>query len=248
MKLSKNVVVDSFGDNEIRWMIQEDIKHVGAGAWIMKAGSHGWKAYDADGKWILGIGYKSKKSSMIEALYEYSEMVQNGIDEDARLEAEQDNQYRIEKAYGEFKKLEVCMVKDDNEYNVDDLIQVEMSNMSKANSVSDHFSSLYKWAKVVKVNAKVVNVIEISNADYDVFIDDFYNNAVNELLIGGGCASDDKAFEGLEFMEIINNKDLMEKWRESSYELVNMVVSKGRKSIVVNPEGYKYPRYIGFAV
>ena len=251
MKLVKKNVVNQYGDSEVHWMIAEDIKHIVSGGWIVRVGSYGWKAFDGDGKWISSIGYVSKKSAMIEALYEHSEMIQNGIDDELRKEAEQAKNYALEKAYGEFKKLEVCMVNDENEYKVGDLIDVEMSNMSKASSVSDHFASLYSWAKVVKNKAKVINVIELSNDEYDSFIDDFYGSEgalkVNEMLVGGGCASDDKVFDGLEFMEILNNKDLLAKWRESSYELVNMVVSKGRKSIVVNPEGYKYVRYMGFA-
>lgn len=251
MKLVKQNVVGQYGDNEVHWMIQEDIKHI-VGGWIKKCGSHGWKAFDGDGKWILGIGYASNKKAMIEALYEHSEMIQNGIEEDARLEAEEDKKRAVEKAYGEFKKLELLMAKDEKEFVVDSVIEVEMGSMSKPSHVADYFESLYSWASVSRGNAKVKKVIELSNEDYDVYIEDFWSGdvakKVNDEFVGGGSASDAKELDGVDFMEILNNPKLMEIFRNSSYEIVNVIVSKNRKAVVVNPEGYNYPRYIGFAV
>lgn len=253
MKLVKNNVVGAFGDKQVRWMIQEDIKHIVSGGWVIKCGSHGWKAFDGDGKWVLGIGYKNSKKAIIEAIYEYSDLVQKGIEEDARLEAEEDKKRAVEKAYGEFKKLELLMGGDENkEFKVGDFIQVDMGSMSKPNNIADYFESLYSWARVNRVNAKIEKVIELSNEDYDIFIEDFWSGCVAQMVnaqfVGGGSASDAKELDGADYMSIVNKPELMEIFRNSSYEIVNVIVSKNRKPIVVNPEGYNYPRYVGFAV
>ena len=250
MKFIKKNVADIYGYMEVRWYIDESIEHIADGGYIIKNGSS-WNAYDGNGKW-LPIGNPRKKEWCIEALYDYSKAIQNGIDD---RQAEEDAYMRknaLERAYGEFKKIEVCMAKDENVYNVGDMINIELGSFSKPNSVADYFGVIYSYDNARKCVAKVINVIEIENSEYDIWIDDFYSGEVVEkidgLLIGGGNASDNDIFEGVSMNSIFNNEHLMKVWNDSNYELVNVIVSKGRKSIMVNPEGFSYVRYMGFAV
>lgn len=250
MKLVKNKIVDSYGDSSIQWVISEEIKNIDEGSYLEK-GSYSWECYSVDNKRI-DIGFASNKKDAIEKVYAYSLMIDELKAEELRLQAEEDKKREIARQFAEFKKNELALG-DDRFFMVGQFIEVEMSGMSKHNNIVDYFESVYLYGGVQKHNGKIEQVIELSNDEYDEFVESFWDgDVVDKLkpLLGdkGGNHSDNPMLEGLSFDEVFGNESFKRIWHESSYELLSAVVSKGKKAIMINSQGHDYARYIAFAV
>ena len=251
MKLVKDKIVDSYGDSSIHWVISEEIKNIKEGSYLVK-GSYGWDCYDADGRRI-DIGFASNKKDAIEKVYAYSLFVDELEAEKLREEQEKQKKFDIAKQFAEFKKNELELGDGDKYYYEGQFIEVEMSGISKCNNIIDYFESVYLYGGVQKHKGKIEQVIELSNDEYDAFVESFWHGEVPKklepLLAGkGGNNSDNEMLKGLSFDEVFGNKSFEKIWHDSNYELLSAVVSKGRKAIMINSQGYDYARYIAFAV
>ena len=222
MKLVKDKIVDSYGDSSIHWVISEEIKNIKEGSYLVK-GSYGWDCYDADGRRI-DIGFASNKKDAIEKVYAYSLFVDELEAEKLREEQEKQKKFDIAKQFAEFKKNELELGDGDKYYYEGQFIEVEMSGISKCNNIIDYFESVYLYGGVQKHKGKIEQVIELSNDEYDAFVESFWHG------------------------EVFGNKSFEKIWHDSNYELLSAVVSKGRKAIMINSQGYDYARYIAFAV
>lgn len=238
-------------DGAVQWVIDEEVKNIEAGSYLVK-GSYGWDCYSAKNRRI-DIGFASNKKDAIERVYAYSLFVDELEAEKLRLEAEENKKHEIAKQFAEFKKNELALGDGDRYFGVGEFIEVEMSGMSKHNNIVDYFESVYIYGGVKKHAGKIEQVIELSNEEYDQFVESFWHGEVVEKmkpLLGdkGGNHSDNELLQGLGFDEVFGNKSFEKIWYDSSYELLSAVVSKGKKAIMVNSQGHDYARYIGFAV
>lgn len=149
---------------------------------------------------------------------------------------------------------------------VDQIIRVQMCNMSKPNSMGDAFVA-YPGAEsyygaVSNGNGKIVHVTHITNEEFDAAVTDLYSNFKKEWLkldgeqeheFGGGYigghASDAESLQGLSFDEIFGvegeatgKKQL---FQNTAYAMVHAIVAPNRRVMLVNTEGYGYARYVG---
>lgn len=112
----------------------------------------------------------------------------------------------------------------------------------------ERFWNRTKWQQSKNWNVetcRVDRIVEMSPADYDVFV----NNLMDELpsaLAGfeGGSGSDyTLAREGVEFHQMTEEE--RELWSAHSFRIVALVSAPGRRTIVIDPQGYSYVRYAG---
>lgn len=249
MKFIKKYV-ETNGVKKVHWVIDEDVKNIAGNGYLVR-GAYGWTAYDGNDVEI-DIGECKKKSDAVKALYKYSETVEKGVQKEKAYRAHKEQIDEAAKAYGELKKAELLIngsSEDDVDYLIGELYEVEMGGTAKPRSVADYYSSLYKNFSLEKKMVKVENVIGLDNNEYDDYIEDFYDadvKYINEMLTSGGSASDSEKLEGKKFSDIHDDEELKEEWFKSCYELVNVIKSQGRKSIIISTSGYGYPCHIGF--
>lgn len=141
--------------------------------------------------------------------------------------------------------------------NVGDMIVVTMGKLSKPNHLGEALANTN-----LPRNAKVVHITEVTCDEYDAAVKSLYNGFKKEWLklagetehefgggYVGGCNSDDPRLENIEnFDEIYHNPELKLIWDRTYYELVHLITAPGKNPIVVNTEGYGYPRYAGCMV
>lgn len=249
MKFIKKYV-ETNGVKKVHWVIDERVKNIVDGGYLIR-GSHGWLAFDGNHEEI-DIGECQKKSEAVKALYKYSETVEKGIQQERGDRYYKEQVEAAAKAYGELKKAELLIhgsSKDDTNFALGELYEVEMGGIAKPKSVADYFSSLYKNFSVEKKMVKVDKVIELDSNDYDDYISDFYDEDlkhVNEELSRGGTTSDSDMLIGKSFSDIHDDDKLKEEWFKSCFDLVTVIKAKNRKSIIISTRGYDYPCHIGF--
>lgn len=249
MKFIKKYV-EMNGVKKVHWIIDEHVKNI-AGTGYLVRGAYGWTAYDGNDEQI-DIGDCKKKTDAVKALYKYSETIEKGVQKEKAERQHKEKLNEAAKAYGELKKVELILngsSKDDTDYIIGELYEVEMGGVAKPKSVADYFSSLYKNFSVEKKMVKVETVIGIDNNEYDDYIENFYDEDVmyiNDMLSRGGSASDSDMLKDKSFSEIHEDEKLKDEWFKSCYELVSVIKSNGRKSLIVSTHGYDYPCHIGF--
>ena len=64
----------------------------------------------------------------------------------------------------------------------------------------------------------------------------------------GGNSSDFQLPDGIDFLNIFNHPELLKKWQSQSYIDNAILVSCGWQSVIVDPQGYDYARYVGLDV
>lgn len=249
MKFVKKYV-ETNGVKKVHWIIDEHVKNITGKGYLVR-GSHGWLAYDGNDEEI-DIGDCKKKSDAVKAIYKYSDTVEKGIQKEKQERYQKEQVECAAKAYGELKKFELLLQgdgKNDTNFAIGEIYEVEMGGVAKPRNVAEYFSSLYKNFTVEKRMVKVEKVIELNNSDYDDYVNDFYDEDikhVNDELSRGGTASDSDLLANKSFSEIHDDDKLKEEWFKSCYEIVSVIKSKNRKSIIVSTHGYEYPCHIGF--
>jgi len=93
---------------------------------------------------------------------------------------------------------------------------------------------------------KVHKVIRMTTAEYDHFAVNVMDS-MPELFDGfGGAESDYKLGRDVEnFWDMTQEEQAL--WSASSYSVVAVIEAPRRQTIVVNPEGYSYARYVGLS-
>ena len=250
MKFIKESFESDWGSKKVHWIIDEDIKHVVEGAYIVK-GAYQWDFYNGSRR--VDVGYASKKSDMIAKIYEYSESIDIYNAEQEIEQAKKDHKNNVAKQFGEFKKMELSLGDGNRFFKVGEFVDAMMCQMSKNSNIVDYYESVYLYSPEVKVKARIEKVIELSNSEYDEYINNFFSGeVVDKLAIEfkgvGGNDSDSEMLKGIGFDGIMSNDRLKKEWFDSNFELVIAVVSDGKKAILVNPHGYDYARYVMFAI
>lgn len=115
--------------------------------------------------------------------------------------------------------------------------------LNKCSVISEYREQLKKGEYVV-VSAVVSHKVVLSPAHYDIFcanmLEDF---PWLEKLGGTGCDVD---FGEKEVWQL--NQEELATFRASCYSLVVAVISEGRETVYIDPQGYNYARYALFAV
>jgi hypothetical protein len=125
--------------------------------------------------------------------------------------------------------------------NVGDMLKINLSTWNKLNNFGEAVDHLQERP------AKVVAVINVDNSTFDNFIDDCWSLKFDSEL-PAGSNSDAPELANVEMKDLYNDKNLMNIWHETCYELVQVVASPNRKHVIINTEGFDYARYIGFPV
>ena len=226
MKLYKSVVEGYHGAKIIHWNIAEAIDGIVSGGYLVKEGNY-WVGYDGDDS-IIPIRYNQKlKKGLIEAIIEYSAELSNGVIDDEKAK---ENSEMLIDAFSEFKLLELKHgVHID--YEVGQMIDIQYSNRNKPCSMYFHFRDIYEFPEESKVvKGLIEKVVYLSNYDFDIYVEDLWECDVAQYMkdelrgLGGNMEGDEHV------------------------ECVVAVVSRGRKAIMVNPQGFDYARYVSVAV
>ena len=227
MKLSKNVVINSIGAKKIHWMIQDELKGIVSGGWLLKDGDY-WYGFDGNGVQIPLLYNQRKKQDLIDAINEHVESLNDGS-----FEAEQEriNQSKRAYAFAEYKLIEYKNSLS-VEYKENEVIDIDFFCRNKQDSLGYYFEEIYNYPEQIKrMKACVEKVIRINPSEYDEYIEDFWSSDVanrlkSELKGSGGSG-------------MFDDDDVV---------YVVVIVADNRKSLIVNPEGFDYPRYIAMAV
>ena len=246
MKLVKENCVSQYGENLVKWWLKEGTKHLPS-LYIMKSG-YNWCAYDENDKLIydsLCADLRLKKHA-VEWLKSYDDNKDIEIAEEkaerAEYDAKQAELKRLEDEYNESFKKDV-----DVNFNakVGDVIRVKMFSLSKLNSLGDAYAYgvEYKY-QPVSSNAKIEEIKNISQDEYDKFVDSFYDSSLANSFSGGGTYIDNAEINKYKsYMELPEH--LREYYDKNCHDLVTIVIADKRQPIVVNPHGYQYVRYAG---
>lgn len=227
MKLKKNIVVNAIGAKNIHWMIKDALHGIVSGGWLVKDGDY-WYGFDGDGVQIPLRYNQRKKSDLIEAISEYAENSKNGVvDEEKRKEEEANKAYN----FAEFKLMEFKS-SSNVEYKENDIIDIEVHVWNKPYSLGCHFEVMYKYPnELVKSKGFVEKVINVEPEELDDYIENFYDGDVavklKPELKGMGGSGDIHGFDVIYLVAVI---------------------AKGRKPLLINPEGFDYARYIALVV
>lgn len=94
------------------------------------------------------------------------------------------------------------------------------------------------------IECQVWKVIQMTSAEYDHFAINVMESRPDLFDGFGGSQSDYKIVREIkEYWEMTREEENL--WGASSYGIVAIIEAPGRESIVVNPEGYSYARYVG---
>ena len=223
MKLSKNVVVNSIGAEKIHWMIKDELKGIVSGGWLLKDGNY-WYGFDGNGVQIPLKYNQRKKQDLIDAINEHVENLNDGSFD---IEREKINQSKRCYAYAEYKLVEyknsLSVV-----YKEQDIIDIDFFCRNKQDSLGYYFEEVYNYPEQIKkMKGCIEKVIRLNPNEYDEYIEDLWSSDVafklkKELVDMGGSGVAD----GVDVVFLV------------------AIVADNKKSLLVNPEGFDYARYI----
>lgn len=107
-----------------------------------------------------------------------------------------------------------------------------------------HYQARKNWRVA---ECEVQKIITMTAAEYDHFSCNVMES--RQDLFAAFAGGTDSAFNcGREIAEFWQMTDAeQEKWKAASWQVVAVIEAPGRVSVVVNPEGYGYARYVGIA-
>ena len=246
MKLVKENCVSQYGENLVKWWLKDGTKHLPS-LYIMSSG-YNWCAYDANDKLIyesLCADLRLKKHA-VEWLKSYDENKDIELAKEAAEQAEYDAKHaelkRIENEYNESFKKDVDV---NFTAQVGDIVRVKMFSLSKLNSLGDAYVYGLEYNyNPTNSNAKIEEIKVVSQAEYDAFVDSFYDSSLSSSFSGGGTYIDNAEINKYKGYADLPNH-LRDYYDKNCYELVTIVIADKRHPIVVNPQGYTYVRYAG---
>lgn len=207
---------------------------------------YGYTVYDENGKML------TFHNDYLHTLKDVKEWIANyDANEDARLAEKKAEDERREREYREERQRELeatkaysKFVSQPKKHKEGDRLKIRCAAYSKPSTLGEAYESARTSGQIRE--AKVVKVINLSDEVFDAWINDVYAIQSEEITTEGGSASDDPRIpDDLPCYKW--TPEMMEIFRETSYELVHAVQSPHRKTFFINSEGYEYARYIHFA-
>ncbi|MDR3409634.1 MAG: hypothetical protein P4L87_01605 [Formivibrio sp.] len=110
----------------------------------------------------------------------------------------------------------------------------------------EKYWSTEKWQQSknwYQTNCKVEKILTLTPAEYDDLATGLLDDHPEWFGNGGTNSDYDPGREVKEFRQL--TRDEQEKWQAESYNLVTVIQAEGRKSFVVDAQGYNYARYVG---
>ena len=162
--------------------------------------------------------------------------------EHAEYEAKHAEIRMMEKEYNESFKKDVDV---NFTAQVGDIIRVKMFSLSKLNSLGDAYVYGLEYGyEPTSSNAKIEEIKVVSQAEYDGFVDMFYESPISGSFSGGGNYIDNAEINKYNSYTDLPNH-LRDYYDKNCYDLVTIVIAEKRHPIVVNPHGFTYARYAG---
>ena len=121
-------------------------------------------------------------------------------------------------------------------------IQGNYPSLNKCNTIQQYIRQEDNNRTLTQIS----KIVELSSKDYREFLQNLLHD--HEWLNGeGGSDSFYKSPHGDDSMALINDEIELKKWLAERYTIA-LLVTNGSEYILVDPQGYRYARYVGFGV
>lgn len=157
--------------------------------------------------------------------------------------AEEHRKEREETARKMATLADVALIPVDDEVFLD----VLLPSLNKNNTIEE-YTEQRESGNYAIVRGKVTDRAKLTAEQYDVFVQNLLEN-VPWLAGKGGCGSTadlPEETDDLDFFKL--TPDQQAAWKAGVYSLFVEVSAPGRETVYIDPQGFEYARYLGFAV
>lgn len=190
---------------------------------------YGYNVYNEEGRLLTDRSeYLYTLKDVKEWIASYDEREEVKLKEKAEEDAYRENEY-IDLKAEETRLLEEFVSDTDivPVIEVGDMLAIRLGNFSKPCNMGESLSNMRQDSLL----AEVVNVTNLSTEEFDTASKDLYNCFNGDWLLKGGNVGGVRVDDD-----------------GTKTELINIITADNRKPMVVNSEGYDYPRYTGIVV
>lgn len=160
------------------------------------------------------------------------------VKEESKINLQTDINTIIEPVIIEVTEIQPLSIQNVEDQNI--RVKGIFASLNKNNTIEEYREEVQRDSYIN--TCKITDIVTLTPQDYEKFVHNFLTDF--DFIAGKGGSNSDFETDKENFFEL--TKEEAYEWRKQSYNLCVMIKAEGKESILINPEGYNYSRYVGF--